>query len=205
VDEETRIVLKALTGGSGKINTKQVRHAERIVRALRKRAKEMGATNVKVLRYRRYTYPEGTAHYDDVMFCGSCQEELAKPYKFPRSPQDVLDECEAGLYTNSFVADRGDLIFFVYCPWCGTALNPEWWRDRTVQNERPVDHYDNPGTHAGDSHIFLGDFGGHQLSSTDPESRCWCEPEITPGIMGCEIVHQDKPFPPERRPVSIGF
>lgn len=45
---------------------------------------------------------------------------------------------------------------FAFCPWCGAHFKDDWWkRDRIrIRNERPIDHFQNPGRHPGDSHLF---------------------------------------------------
>lgn len=84
--------------------------------------------------------------------------------------------------------------YFAFCPWCGAEFPDNWWsRENTIiENERPIDHYQNPGHHKGDTHEFRGDGPGcmenHYLGTTGDE-LCWCSYEVEPGILGCVIRH----------------
>lgn len=156
------------------------------------------ALRVPVLFYHQYLGADSQSVYTTHSFCGSCRQDIGTAYATPRYPENLEEENETGRGWHSF--DRDDtepLAYFTCCPWCGVEFEDEWWKDRTIQNERVIDHYQNPGTHKGDTHQFLGDgpdcITGHWLGTTGSEV-CWCDPEIEPGIMGCVIRHQDKNY-----------
>lgn len=137
-----------------------------------------------VLVYRQYLSMNGTAHYTDNYFCGTCQRDLGRPFHTERTVED-LDERGAFKRNGS-----APVLHFLCCPWCGARFDPEWWRDKIVQNQRVEDHYASPGTHGGDTHVFLGSPGDHWLTSSD-RTLCWCNPTVEPGLMGCTVTHDE--------------
>lgn len=144
---------------------------------------------MSVRTFRQYLSDTGTSHYSDHLFCGSCERLIDTPYGFERTPGH-LDE------RGSFPHDqRGEFLYYAFCPWCGIAFDDEWWREKVVENERVVDHYDCPGTHKGDTHEFRGSgpdcIAGHWLSVSDGMEICWCKPTVEPGLLGCRIIHND--------------
>lgn len=163
---------------------------------------------VPVLVYNKYLGPGSDSVYNQQFFCGSCRQVLQSPYMHPFEPDDLEAENNRGLGEPTIWAhERGGLAYFAFCPWCGVEFEDEWWRDRTIQNERAIDHYRNPGTHKGDTHEFRSPASdgeptwmtGHWLGTTD-HRVCWCEPDVEPGIMGCVIRHRDVPMPPPSEP-----
>lgn len=152
----------------------------------------------EVLRYARYMGPGSESVYNYVEFCGACRQKLGGSYdgplmERPYHPEDLEAECEsAALGRSSWtIGEQVEYEYWSYCPFCGTAFDAEWWRNQPIRNKRIPDHFTNPGTHAGDSHLIeVDDHGQHLLGSTDPTFPCWCEPEITPGPMGCEVRHR---------------
>ena len=88
---------------------------------------------------------------------------------------------------------------YAYCPWCGAQFDDEWWlcSNTIIENERPVDHYSNPGHHKGDTHVFSGtgpDCMNHHYLSTTGDEICWCGAEVVPDLLGCEIRHTDADY-----------
>lgn len=151
-----------------------------------------------VLQYYKYLGSDSQSVYHTEYFCGSCRRDLGKPYTFPKYPEDLEAENETMMGLTPWDKSSGELEHYAFCPWCGTELPDEWWKDRTIQNERVIDHYKNPGTHKGDTHEFRGQglecMENHWLGVTSSDEVCWCDPEIKPGIMGCIIRHQDKRY-----------
>ena len=146
-----------------------------------------------VLHYARYLGSDGNSVYNYQDFCGACRQHLPSPYEFPKEPEALEDEGD----WHSFGDGDRELAYFSYCPWCGVEFNDKWWRGQPIQNERVIDHYENPGTHKGDTHQFCGDgpdcINGHWLGTTGTEV-CWCDPEVIPSLMGCVIKHQNKNY-----------
>lgn len=158
---------------------------------------------VPVLTYNQYVGgSESPMVYSKRHFCGACSRGIggvygSACYGFPEYPEDLETK------NNSTACwmpakQKEPLEYYAYCPWCGVSFANEWWRDRTIQNERVIDHYQSPGTHKGDTHEFRGSgpecMAGHWLAVSGGSEVCWCEPEIEPGIMGCVIRHQDKRY-----------
>lgn len=162
--------------------------------------------NVAVLKYYKYVGGPGSQSvYSTRYFCGSCRRGIggvhgSACYGFPEYPEDLEAENESGRGSIDRISRNSErsLEYFSFCPWCGIAFEDEWSQDRTIQNERAIDHYQNPGTHKGDSHEFRGDgpncMANHWLSQSGGDRLCWCDPEVEPGIMGCVIRHQDKDY-----------
>lgn len=141
-------------------------------------------------------------------FCGECRRGIggvygSACYGYPEYPDKLLEKNETDHGFGSWGRDEGSrLEYYAFCPWCGTAFEDEWWKDRTIQNERAIDHYRNPGTHKGDTHEFRGEgpncMTGHWLGVSGGDKVCWCDPEIEPGLMGCVIRHRDVPMSPSK-------
>ena len=155
-------------------------------------------TTTEVLAYHAYVGADSQTVYGTRYFCGECRRGIggvygSACYGYPEYPEDLEAKNERGL-----TRDRPgrELEHYSFCPWCGSRFEIDWWRDQTIQNERVIDHYQNPGTHKGDTHEFHG-FGmaGHWLAVSGGDTVCWCDPDIEPGIMGCIIRHKDKPPP----------
>lgn len=148
------------------------------------------------LRYARYMGAQSETVYSYEEFCGACLQHLgsallAKRYR----PDDLMAENETMFGLRAFgrsFDDQAEYCYWQFCPWCGVALGEQWQRNQPLQNERAIDHYRDPGTHAGDTHEFAGDgpdcMTGHMLASSGSEP-CWCKPDIEPGLMGCTIRH----------------
>lgn len=155
-----------------------------------------------VRTFRQYLTGEGIAHYSDHFFCESCDRLVKETFGSVLTPDD-LD----GRGSFPFDGDR-EYEHISYCPWCGVALEDEWWRETIVENERAIDHYDCPGTHKGDTHEFRGSspdcMARHILVTTDPSFICWCDPTVEPDILGCRIIHNDVP-PPENSGRDVSF
>jgi hypothetical protein len=156
----------------------------------------MNRVDVAVLVYNHYMGPDSQTVYDQQYYCGSCRQRFDKPYDFPEYPDALEAQNQSWGGLGDWTLDRGDLVHFAFCPWCGVQFKDEWWMNRTIQNERPIDHFQNPGHHKGDSAVFPGRIEGHYLSTTG-DTLCWCDPICVPSLMGCEILHQDKE-PPAR-------
>jgi len=149
-----------------------------------------------VRTFRQYLSDKGTAYYSDHLFCGSCARLIRTPHDFERTPADLDDR-------GSFpLGSCHTHLHYAFCPWCGVEFEDDWWRETIVENERAIDHYDQPGTHKGDTHEFRGSgpdcIAGHVLASSD-HSLCWCKPTVEPGILGCRIIHNDV----ERTPPAL--
>ena len=156
-------------------------------------------TGVPVLAYHQYMGRDSQTVYTTHHYCGSCRRKLDSPYTFPEYPEQLEAANDTPLGLGSWEHDEGrELEYFRYCPWCGVEFEDEWRKDRVIQNERAIDHYQNPGHHKGDQHVFMGEdqscMVGHWLSTTDPSRVCWCDPEVEPGIMGCTIRHRDRSY-----------
>lgn len=160
-------------------------------------------TKTPVLRYHHYMGRGSQSVYGTRYFCGSCRRCIGGAYGsacygYPEYPEDIEDKNETPYGLGSWDHDKSELEYYSFCPWCGVRFVDEWWKDRTVQNERVIDHYQNPGTHKGDTHEFRGDGPGcmanHWLAVSGGDKLCWCEPEVEAGLMGCVIRHQDKRY-----------
>lgn len=154
-----------------------------------------------VLHYVRYLGgPESQTVYSYEDFCGECFHHLDDPFHYPKYPEDLEKDNNEQFGNSWHGRDDRELEHFSFCPWCGAAFEDEWWKDQPIQNERAIDHFQNPGTHKGDTHEFRGSgqncMAGHWLATTGSEV-CWCDPEIDPGIMGCVIRHKDKDYEAE--------
>lgn len=133
--------------------------------------------------------------YTTHHYCGACRQHMDSCYAFPKYPEQLEAENEAdGLDRWTHERNKQPLEYIRFCPWCGVQFEDEWWKARTIQNERAIDHYQNPGTHKGDTHEFTGSVEHHWLSVSGGSRLCWCDPEVEPGIMGCVIRHQDKRY-----------
>lgn len=152
---------------------------------------------VSVLRYYRYLGPDSDTDYSDEDFCGECFRHLASPTDFPKFPEDLEKDNKELLGSAWHGRHDRELEFYSFCPWCGVAFEDEWWKNQSVQNERAIDHYKNPGTHRGDTHEFVGGSPdcaeGHWLATTGHEI-CWCDPDVEPGLLGCKIRHKNKSY-----------
>lgn len=168
---------------------------------------------VSVLKYYEYLSPEDDRGGRTRYFCGSCRRDIggvygSACYGYPKTVEElerrnsIPRDQRTPLYAN-----EDPLEYYTFCPWCGIQFEDGWNRDRTIQNERTIDHYKNPGTHKGDTHEFRSPasegeptwMAGHWLGTTDSRV-CWCEPEIEPGVMGCVIRHRDVPMPTSEIP-----
>lgn len=161
--------------------------------SVRRKMGDVATERAPVLRYRQYLAPKGTAYYTDNLYCGSCRQHLGAAYQHEKTIEsdEAHNEGERGAWA---IPDE-PLNYVRFCPWCGIEFEDEWWRDRTVQNERVVDHYVNPGTHKGDTHEFQGfQPTNHWLAVSGGDRVCWCDPEIEPGLMGCVIRHKDADY-----------
>lgn len=150
-----------------------------------------------VLAYHQYVGgADSQTVYTTHHYCGSCRRQLASCYGFPKYPEELEAENEQRFV--SWEPDERPLDYFSFCPWCGVEFEEEWWKDRTIQNERAIDHYRDPGTHKGDTHEFRGEgldcMANHWLAVSGGDQICWCDPEVEPGLMGCVIRHQDKSY-----------
>ena len=140
---------------------------------------------MSVLLFARYLNDDDERPYEYIRFCGSCRGQLEHPTALRRTPDDL----------DSWYPTTHPVTYnhWAFCPWCGTAFDPEWWQwpGSPLQNPRVVDHYRNPGSHAGDKHTFddWNNLSGHVMASTDPTHVCPCGPTIVPGLMGCEVHH----------------
>lgn len=164
----------------------------------------MNQTDVPVLNFHQYSGGRRSQSvYSTRYFCGACRKGIggvygSACYGFPEYPEDLeaKNESEHGWLPHE--TDKGPLEYYSFCPWCGVQFAEEWWKDRTIQNERIIDHYQNPGHHKGDTHEFRGSgpdcMQGHWLGVSGGDKLCWCEPEVAPGLMGCIIRHQATPF-----------
>lgn len=160
------------------------------------------STRVPVLSYHEYMGRDGQTVHGTRVFCGACRRGLGGVYGsayfgYPEYPEDIeaKNDSPHGLLPLKSGRELGlELEYFAFCPWCGAAFEDEWWKNKVVQNERAIDHYQNPGTHKGDTHEFRGDrpdcFVNHYLGVSGGQV-CWCDPEIEPGLMGCVIRHRD--------------
>lgn len=159
-------------------------------------------TSAPVLRYHEYL-GRSNQRYSSRYFCGACRRGIggvygSACYGFPEYPEDLeaKNDSEHGLASSN--SPGRALDYYAFCPWCGVQFAEEWWKDRTIQNERVIDHYQNPGTHKGDTHEFRGAdpecMAGHWLGVSGGDKVCWCDPDVEPGIMGCVIRHQDKRY-----------
>lgn len=160
-----------------------------------------------VLRYAQYLHPTGSTVYTNHEYCGSCRQHLETPYAHSKTPE--TDEAYNNGERGSFELGRHeDFGYIRFCPWCGIEFEDEWWKDRTIQNERVIDHYCNPGTHKGDTHEFRGDgpdcYVNHWLGVSGGDRVCWCDPEIEPGLMGCVIRHRDVSYEDYQAKVRAG-
>lgn len=157
-------------------------------------------SDVPVLQYHKYLNPDSSTVYSTRYFCGSCRRDLSGVYGgacygYPGTPEDLEAENATTASARSWQPHDEPLQYYAFCPWCGVEFADEWWKDRTIQNERVIDHYQNPGTHKGDTHEFAGDYMlNHWLGVSGGDRVCWCDPEVVPGLMGCVILHQDKRF-----------
>jgi hypothetical protein len=161
----------------------------------------MSADEVQPLTYASYMGRDSQSVYGKRVFCGKCGLGLGGVYGsgyygFPKRADDVLAANETSMgFGNLRRNEDRELIYFAFCPWCGVKFVSEWWRDRTIQNERPIDHYQNPGHHKGDTHEFVSAspdpsraMAGHYLSTTGDE-LCWCGAVAEPSLLGCTIRH----------------
>jgi hypothetical protein len=159
----------------------------------------MQRTTYPVLHYHEYLggRDSQTVH-GTRQYCGHCRRDIGgihggACYGWPGTPDDLEAKNERDSLLGSWEPNRDPLEHYAFCPWCGVQFEDEWWNHRVIQNERVIDHFRCPGTHKGDTHEFRGSFEGHYLATTDP-MVCWCEPQITPGLMGCVIRHQDRSY-----------
>lgn len=135
--------------------------------------------------------PGSESVFGTRFFCGDCSEELTIPHQHPSTPDDLDVENAGG------VSGRRDkpVRHFAFCPWCGAHLDDEWWTVDFVENERVTDHYQNPGHHRGDEHVFDGSDPDrlHYFGATDhfDGEVCWCKPEVEPRLLKCVIRHRD--------------
>jgi hypothetical protein len=155
---------------------------------------------VPVLQYYEYMGRGSQTAHGTRHFCGSCRRGIggvygSACYGFPEYPEHIEAKNATPHGFGDLEAEKGDLEYYRFCPWCGAEFEDEWWKNRVIQNERAIDHYRNPGWHKGDTHEFRGSgpdcMAHHWLGVSGGDKLCWCDPDVEPGVLGCVIRHRD--------------